>query len=237
MRTYIDGLLRANPYPGRGIVLGLGGGGRSILIYFIMGRSTNSRNRVFERTADGIRTKARDPGQMADPSLVIYNPVRVFGGHTIVTNGDQTDTIRERLGDGGDFRGALLTREFEPDPPIYTPRISGLVSPGGGYSLSILKTMDGDPACCCRYFFEYPAPIPGCGHFISTYKTDGDPPPSFVGEPAPVYIPEDGGLEVFAGAVWDALDGANKVSLYARETDIATGESHDLIINANTGSV
>jgi len=238
MKNSIDEMLRANAYPGRGIILGLSGdGSRCVLMYFIMGRSVNSRNRVFEKTNDGIRTKAHDPAKMADPSLVIYNPVRSFDGRTIVTNGDQTDTIYESLTSGRDFRSALLTREFEPDPPIFTPRISGLVEPDGNYSLSILKTAGGDPAYCCRYFFEYSAPVPGSGRFISTYKSDGNPPPSFDGEPIPVGIDVDNGLEHFAQLVWNALNEENKVSLYARETVIGTGEIFDIIINKNLETI
>ena len=230
----IDTLLRGNPYPGRGIILGRSeDGAQAVLVYFIMGRSENSRNRVFERTDDGIRTKAFDPAKMSDPSLVIYHPVRVIEGRTIVSNGDQTDTIFGHLAGGQDFRSALLTREFEPDPPIYTPRISGLISRDGSYKLSILKSAEGNPDCCCRFFFEYSAPVPGIGHFISTYESDGAPPPSFTGEPVPVGIEAADGLEQFAGTVWDSLNDDNKVSLYAREVFIATGESRDVIINKN----
>ena len=234
MKADIEKLLQVNSYPGRGIVLGLSGDSkRSILMYFIMGRSANSRNRVFENTSDGIRTKAYDPALMTDPSLVIYHPIRVYDGRVIVTNGDQTDTIREHLVNGGNFRNALLTREFEPDAPNYTPRISGLIEPDGSYALSILKTADGDPSCCCRYFFEYPAPISGLGHFISTYESDGDPLPSFRGEPVPVNIVTADGIKAFALSVWDSLNQDNKVSLYARETVISTGESFDVIYNKN----
>jgi len=234
MKADLGALLRANPYPGRGIMLGLSGDGeRSILIYFIMGRSANSRNRVFEKTSDGIRTKAYDPALMTDPSLVIYHPVRGYGGRVIVTNGDQTDTIRDHLANGGGFRGALLTRVFEPDAPNFTPRISGLVEKNGAYALAILKTADGDPACCCRFFYEYPAAIPGLGHFLSTYRTDGSPLPSFEGEPVPVHVPGTGGIGGIASSVWGSLNEENRVSLYARETSIATGESFDVIINKN----
>jgi len=199
-----------------------------------MGRSANSRNRVFEKTGDGIRTAAHDPGKMADPSLVIYHPVRFLDERSIVTNGDQTETICEHLSSGpGGFHSALLTREFEPDPPIFTPRISGLMEQNGTYQMSVLKTADGDPACCCRYFFEYSTPIPGRGHFISTYKSDGDPPPSFEGEPIAVDITVDDGLEHFAMSIWDALNEKNKVSLYAREMVIKNGETFDIIINKN----
>ena len=232
MRYNVDELLRDNPYPGRGIIIGASEDGcRAVMLYFIMGRSVNSRNRVFERTRDGIRTKAFDAALLTDPSLVIYHPVRAYGGMTIVTNGDQTDTICDHLLNGKDFHEALLTREFEPDAPIYTPRISGIIEQNGCYSLSILKTADGSPACALRCFYEYSSPIPGLGHFISVYKTDGSPPPSFEGDPVPVNIRVGDGLESFARSVWEALNTENKVSLYARETDVATGASNDLIIN------
>ena len=234
MRADITGLLHKNSYPGRGIIIGLSEDGRrSVLIYFIMGRSENSRNRVFEKTDDGIRTKAFDPEKMTDPSLVIYHPVRVFEGQTIVTNGDQTDTLREYLANGLDYRSALLTREYEPDAPNYTPRISGIIAPDGSYRLSILKSTDGDPACCCRYFYEYSSALPGLGHFISTYIADGNPLPPFAGEPIPVSIRVADGLDVFARRIWSALDDGNKVSLYARETVISDGESSEIIINKN----
>jgi len=232
MSRNIIELLSANPYPGRGIIIGCSeDGGRSVVVYFIMGRSVNSRNRVFERTNDGIRTAAHDPAKLSDPSLVIYHPVREYAGRLIVTNGDQTDTIVDHLKNGLDFRAALLTREFEPDAPNYTPRISGILEQNGGYSLSILKTVSGNPDNCQRNFFEYSNAIPGLGHFISTYETDGDPLPSFVGEPIPVCVADSSGLEVFAGEVWSNLNDANKVSLYARECDFTTGEVKDIIIN------
>ena len=227
-------LLSANPYPGRGIMIGRSVDGKcSVLLYFIMGRSDNSRNRVFERTEDGIKTKAFDPAKMTDPSRVIYHPIRVFNGRTIVTNGDQTDTIRGCIESGTDFRAALRKRKYEPDAPNYTPRISGIIERDGSYSLSILKTAGGDPACCCRYFFEYPAAIPGLGHYISTYITDGNPLPSFEGEPVAVKLASDDDISAFANRVWEALDSANKVSVYARETNIMTGEFSDAIINKN----
>ena len=231
----IDELLNANTYPGRGLILGSSeDGDNSLLVYFIMGRSINSRNRVFEKTSDGIRTKAHDPALMTDPSLVIYHPVRILDGRIIVTNGDQTDTIREYLLKGGSFHEALLTREYEPDPPNYTPRISGMFEQNGSYRISILKTADGTPACCLRCFYEYSAPIPGMGHFISTYKTDGDPLPPFEGDPIPIEITVAGGLESFAGTIWDALNEENKVSLYARKTNLTTGEAIDIMFNKNT---
>ena len=235
MPNNLNDLLRDNPYPGRGIMLGMSeDGARSVAVYFIMGRSENSRNRVFERTDDGIRTKAFDPDKLTDPSLVIYHPVRVSDGRTIVTNGTQTDTIRDYLISGKDFRDALYEWEFEPDLPIYTPRVSGIIERDGNYRLSILKSAEGDPACCIRAFFEYSSAIPGIGHFISTYQTDGNPPPSFAGEPVAVKI--SGDLQRFAHGVWDALNNDNKLSLYVRETVIATGESSDIIINKNGAS-
>jgi len=234
MRANIGKLLGLNPYPGRGIILGRSeDGDRAILMYFIMGRSFNSRNRIFEKTNDGIRTKAHDPAKMTDPSLVIYNPIRILNGRTIVTNGDQTDTIRDSLASGHDFRSALLTREFEPDAPNYTPRISGLLEPDGSYCLSILKTANGDPSGCFRFLYEYANPLPGLGHFISTYKTDGDPLPPFEGEPIPISISVKDGLESFTNTVWNALNSENRVSLYAMEIKIPTGEAIDVIINGN----
>jgi len=230
MPQRLEELLRKNSYPGRGIVIGMSeDGSRSVILYFIMGRSENSRNRFFERTPDGIRTKAHDPKKLTDPSLVIYNPVRVLDGRTIVTNGDQTDTIHDYLVNGQDFRDALLTREFEPDEPNYTPRISGLVELDGSYRLSILKRVAGKPALCERLFYEYPNPIPGEGHFISTYKGDGTPLPSFKGEPITIKIPN--GLEPFVDSVWDALNSDNKISLYAREAVIETGKLYAITIN------
>jgi len=221
-------ILCGNSYPGRGILIGCSHDGkRSLIVYFIMGRSENSRNRVFERTSDGIRTAAFNSTKLTDPSLIIYHPVRVQEARTIVTNGDQTDTIADNL----NFNVALRTREFEPDPPNYTPRISGILEQNGAYALSILKTMNGDPEFCQRNFYEFSGLQRGIGHFISTYKTDGDPLPSFEGEPIAVDIADSAGLEAFAYEIWNALDGDNKVSLYAREQHLETGESNDLIIN------
>ena len=190
-------LLSSNPYPGRGIVVG-----HDRVYYFIMGRSANSRNRVFTLTEDGIQTQAYDPSKLEDPSLIIYHPVRTMGDKLIVTNGDQTDTIR----DAGCFRRALMGREFEPDAPNYTPRISALLRPDGSFELSILKRgLDGR---CLRQFFSYEGCDPGRGYFISTYQGPGDPLPSFAGEPVPVTVPEP-------EQVWAALNGDNKVALYA----------------------
>ena len=224
-------LLRGNPYPGRGIVLGRSpDGNKAVIAYFIMGRSENSRNRVFVETPDGIRTQAHDPSKMTDPSLIIYAPVRVFGSATVVTNGDQTDTIREGLAAGRSFAEALRTRTFEPDKPNYTPRISGLVDKDGGYTLSILKSADGNPASCRRYFFEYGDPLAGQGHYIHTYMGDGDPLPSFEGEPEQVAIPCDT-PEALADLVWDSLNADNKVSLFVRYIDLATGTWESVIKN------
>ena len=205
--------LAARPYPGRGIMLGATPSGRSAIAYFIMGRSENSRNRVFEKTPDGIRTRAYDESRMTDPSLIIYNPVRRVGRGTVVTNGDQTDTIRDYILEGKTFASALRTREFEPDAPNYTPRISGLLSPDGGFKLSILKAGSRSGSPCFRYFYEYEAATPGAGRFISTYEGFGDPLPSFSGEPVEVEVPGLGAKEL-ASKLWAALNYHNKVSLY-----------------------
>ena len=230
----ITKLLGKNPYPGRGIIIGCSEDGkRSVIVYFIMGRSENSRNRIFEKTEDGIRTAAFDISKMTNPELIIYHPVRKSGGCIIVTNGDQTDTVLEHLNKGSGFHDALRTREFEPDAPNYTPRISGLLKQDGCYILSILKTASGNTNHCQRNFFEYPA-VPGFGHFISTYDTDGDPLPSFTGEPIPVKITGSGGLDAYASGIWKSLSEANKVSIYALERDISTGDIKELIFNKHT---
>lgn len=224
-------LLRSNPYPGRGIVLGSSPDGeKSVIAYFIMGRSENSRNRVFVETPDGIRTQAFAPSKMTDPSLIIYAPVRVFGTSTIVTNGDQTDTIRDFLEKGLPFEQALRTREFEPDGPNWTPRISGLLSPDGSYKLSILKAADEEGTGCLRQTFEYPGQA-GLGHFIHTYKCDGNPIPSYEGEPTPVEI--QGGIDQFTAALWENLNQDNKVSLFVRFIDLSTGKQDTRIVNKN----
>jgi len=228
----LEELLYANPYPGRGILVGRSEDGlRSIIMYFIMGRSENSRNRVFERTIDGIRTTPCDPEKVKNPELIIYHPIRMVDEQVIITNGDQTDTIANHLKEGYSFHEALHTREFEPDAPNYTPRISALVQPCGSYVISILKTLAGNPNHCQRSFFEYSSAIPGVGHFISTYETDGNPLPSFSGEPIAVQINDSGGLEQFSLNIWNALNKENKVSLYTRETNYRTGEVNDLIAN------
>ena len=224
-------LLRGNPYPGRGIVLGSSPDGeKSVVAYFIMGRSENSRNRVFVETPDGIRTQAFDPSKMTDPSLIIYAPVRVFGTSTIVTNGDQTDTIRDFLEKGLPFEQALRTREFEPDGPNYTPRISGLLHKDGSYALSILKSNDGDPSCCCRYFFGYDHPKAGEGRFIHTYQENLDPLPSFEGEPRKVAITAPD-AKTLANELWASLNEDNKVSLFVQYVDLASGERDTVILN------
>ena len=227
--------LSGNPYPGRGIMLGCSADGRrAVIAYFIMGRSENSRNRVFEITEDGIRTKAFDESRMTDPSLIIYHPVRVVDGTTIVTNGDQTDTVADAFRSGGSWVRALRTREFEPDGPNYTPRISGMVRPDGSYRLAILKSADGNPACCRRFFYEYDAPIAGQGHFISTYQTDGDPLPSFEGEPRTVELGDETAAAL-ADRLWNSLNADNKVSLFVRTIDLTTGQTDTAIKNKHQG--
>ena len=224
-------LLEGNPYPGRGIVLGRSADNRfAVAAYFIMGRSENSRNRIFVPTEDGIRTQAHDPSRMTDSSLIIYHPVRRAGRGLVVTNGDQTDTVRDYLLEGKTFAQALHTREFEPDAPNYTPRVSGLLSPDGSFQLSILKSADGDPGCCCRYFYHYDRPLPGEGRFIHTYMGDGDPLPSFQGEPERVIL-DAPGAEELADRMWAALNGENKVSLFVRYAALADGTCQDVIHN------
>ena len=224
--------LNTNTYPGRGIVLGKSKDGKkAVIAYFIMGRSANSRNRIFEENdRGGIRTKAFDESKMEDPSLIIYNPVLKIDGKTIVTNGDQTDTIYDHMKEGFCYHHALVTREFEPDAPNYTPRISGIVKPNGDYNLSILKSNLGMPECV-RYFFEYPA-HPGMGHFIHTYEHDGDPIPSFEGEPTPVEI-DGSDIDDFTSTVWDNLNEDNKVSLFTRFINLENGEEETRIVNKN----
>ena len=223
--------LAGNAYPGRGIVIGKSADGvHAVIAYFIMGRSVNSRNRVFVEQGDGIRTEAFDPAKLSDPSLVIYAPVRVLANKTIVTNGDQTDTVFTYLKAGKSFKKALKTRKFEPDAPNYTPRISGVVKPNGDYNLSILKSNMGRGDSCLRYFFEYAA-VPGLGHLIHTYKGDGDPIPSFEGEPKPVKI--EGDIDTFTNDLWTNLNEDNKVSLFTRFINLKTGKIETRIVNKN----
>ena len=220
--------LSENEYPGRGILLGHNGSA-AVIAYFIMGRSENSRNRIFERTDDGIRTRAFDEKKCTDPSLIIYSPVRRFGGAVIVTNGDQTDTVREYLERGQTWEQALRSREFEPDGPNWTPRISGLLSPDGSYKMSILKASDPKGTGCNRYTYDYD-PIPGLGHFLHTYVCNGNPViPTFQGEPERVAIPQD--MESFVEMLWNNLNEDNKISLFVRYTDLATGEYRQKVIN------
>lgn len=227
--------LRGNAYPGRGIILGCSAdGSKAVSAYFIMGRSENSRNRIFVEDGEGIRTQAFDPSKLTDPSLIIYAPVRVLGNKTIVTNGDQTDTIYELMDKQQTFEQALRTREFEPDAPNYTPRISGIMHVEGGsynFALSILKSDNGDPSSCLRYTFAYHAPAPGQGRFIHTYQGDGNPLPSFEGEPKLVTVPND--IDDFTNILWDSLNEDNKVSLFVRFIDIKTGSYETRIVNKN----
>ena len=223
--------LRGNAYPGRGIVIGKSqDGGCAVVAYYIMGRSVHSRNRVFAEEPDGIRTEAADPAKMEDPSLIIYHPVRQIGRGLIVTNGDQTDTIRDFLEKGLPFEQALRTREFEPDGPNWTPRISGLLSPDGSYKLSILKAADEAGTACLRQTFEYPGQA-GLGHFLHTYQCDGSPIPSFEGEPTPVTI--EGDIDAFTSSLWESLNQDNKVSLFVRYIDLASGQAQTRIVNKN----
>lgn len=227
--------LQGNSYPGRGIVIGkTPDGTKAVCAYFIMGRSENSRNRVFVEDGEGIRTQAFDPSKLSDPSLIIYAPVRVLGNKTIVTNGDQTDTVYDLMDKQMTFEQALRTREFEPDGPNYTPRISGIMHIEDGtynYAMSILKSNNGNPAACNRYTFAYENPVAGEGHFIHTYMSDGNPLPSFEGEPKLVAMEND--MDVFTEHVWNSLNSDNKVSLFVRYIDIATGSYETRIVNKN----
>ena len=239
--------LGATTYPGRGIVIGrTPDGSKAVNAYFIMGRSENSRNRVFVTEGEGIRTEAFDPAKLEDPSLIIYAPVRVLDGNIIVTNGDQTDTIYDGLAEGKTFEESLRTREFEPDGPNYTPRISGWMKFGRSaagasdtgaasaysYEMSILKSDNGDPSQCNRYTFSYDNPKAGEGHFIHTYMGDGNPLPSYEGEPTPVEIP-DMDIDAFTELVWNAIDPDNKVSLFTRFVDLTSGAVETRIVNKN----
>lgn len=227
--------LKNNEYPGRGIVIGRSKDGKyAVTAYFIMGRSGNSRNRVFVEEGEGIRTEAFDLSKLEDPSLVIYAPVRVLGNQTIVTNGDQTDTIYDGLASGKTLEQSLRCREFEPDGPNFTPRISGVMHVGDGaydFAMSILKSDDGDASCCDRYTFTYDNPAAGEGRFLHTYMHDGNPLPSFQGEPKKVEIAGD--IDSFTRLVWDSLNEDNKVSLFVRYIEIATGKYETRIVNKN----
>ena len=234
----IEDLLKSNSYPGRGIIVGKSADGKSAMIaYFIMGRSANSRNRIFERFEGGMRTKAFDESKLVDPSLIIYNPFLECGKSDVVTNGDQTDTvvnyIKENGDDGYAFEKSLHTREFEPDHPNYTPRISAILNYLDGdfkYKMSILKSIDGNPEVCNRYFYSY-SPLAGFGHFIHTYECDGNPIPSFYGEPERVILPNT--ASELADIVWENLNEDNKVSLFVRVVDLQSGKADEMIINKN----
>ena len=227
--------LNSNTYPGRGIVIGkTKDGKKAVTAYFIMGRSNNSRNRVFVEDGEGIRTQAFDSSKLEDPSLIIYAPVKVLGNKTIITNGDQTDTIYEGMDKQLTFEQSLRTREFEPDAPNYTPRISGIMHIENNkynYAMSILKSNNGNPNSCNRYTFAYENPIEGQGHFIHTYMHDGEVLPSFEGEPKLVEL--DGDIDEFTNMIWSNLNEDNKVSLFVRFIDIKSGEYETRIINKN----
>lgn len=227
--------LENNAYPGRGIIIGRSkAGSKAVTAYFIMGRSENSRNRIFVEEGEGIATQAFDPSKLTDPSLIIYAPVRVLGNKTIITNGDQTDTIYEGMDKQMTFEQSLRSREFEPDAPNYTPRISGIMHLGDGsynYAMSILKSSQGDPGSCQRFTFAYENPLPGEGHFIHTYLCDGNPLPSFEGEPKLICVPDS--IEDFTELLWSSLDTENKVSLFVRYIDIKTGNYESKIVNKN----
>lgn len=232
----IEAELQSNSYPGRGILVGKSLDGKNAVIaYFIMGRSENSRNRIFVEDGDGIRTQAFDESKLEDPSLIIYAPVRVLGNKTIVTNGDQTDTIYELMNNQITFEQALRTREFEPDAPNYTPRISSVVKLGDNdfnFAISILKSAGGNPDSCQRYTFSYTSPLKGEGRFIHTYMGDGSPLPSFEGEPKLVELGNDD-INTFADKLWNALNEDNKVSLFVRYIELESGKTSSVIINKN----
>ena len=234
-KANIATLLNTNAYPGRGIIIGRSRDGKSaVTAYFIMGRSANSRNRVFVTEGEGIRTQAFDPSKLEDPSLIIYAPVRVLGNTTIVTNGDQTDTVYDGMKEGKTFEESLRCRKYEPDGPNFTPRISGIMNIENGsydYAMSILKSDNGDPDCCNRYTFTYDNPKAGEGRFIHTYMQDGNPLPSFEGEPE--WIDIEGDIDEFTSMLWDNLNEENKVSLFVRFINIATKETETRIINKN----
>ncbi len=225
--------LSANPYPGRGIVIGRSAdGSKAVTAYFIMGRSSNSRNRVFVKQGEGIRTQAFDPSKVEDPSLIIYAPVRVLGRYTIVTNGDQTDTVYDGIAAGKTFEQSLRSREFEPDGPNYTPRISGILDIHDGtfsYAMSVLKSANGNPQACDRYTYTYENPVAGEGRFLHTYRENINPLPSFEGEPKRVEIPDD--IDAFTDMLWTNLNEENKISLFVRFIDIETCTYQTRILN------
>lgn len=231
----LENELKTNAYPGRGIVIGKSPDGtKAVTAYFIMGRSSNSRNRVFVEDGEGIRTQAFDPSKLEDPSLIIYAPVRVLGNKTIVTNGDQTDTIYEGMDRQLTFEQSLRSREFEPDGPNYTPRISGIMHIDDSkfnYAMSILKSNNGNSEACNRYTFAYENPVAGEGHFIHTYMHDGNPLPSFEGEPKLIATADD--IDAYTEMIWNSLNEENKVSLFVRFIDIATGKYETRIVNKN----
>lgn len=228
--TDMQSLLRANPYPGRGIALGITPEGkRLVVVYFIMGRSENSRNRVFIMEGENLRIQPHDPAGVSDPSLIIYRPIRRVDNRLIVTNGDQTDTIYRALRAGGSFESALRTRSFEPDAPNWTPRISALADcDSGSFRMSILKAQDAEGERCLRFFFEYP-PLPGRGYFLHTYRGDGPALSSFAGEPLGIPIPED--IPSFAQALWDSLDADNRVALYVTAMPLGSGAGQSHVFN------
>jgi len=234
-KSELSQLLSENAYPGRGIAIGLTPNGRKlVVVYFIMGRSENSRNRIFVADENHLRTKAFDDSKLTDPSLIIYYPVRQFDNTLIVTNGDQTDTINNFIQATKTFEDALQTREFEPDPPNYTPRISGIAEFANGsisYKLSILKTLNNNPTTNLRFFYQYDIPEAGTGHFIHTYQSDGTPLPSFEGEPKCIAVP--GSIDAFTTDIWDALNKENKVSLFVRFVDIQDGTEETRIMNVH----
>ena len=227
-------LLASNPYPGRGIIVGKSADGKqAVIAYFIMGRSANSRNRVFTVRDGAVFTEPHDFSKVEDPSLIIYAAIRSFENKLIVTNGDQTDTIYDYISRGRSMREGLATREFEPDAPNLTPRISGMLTFGEGdftYEMSILKSADPEGSACNRYYYEY-SPISGLGHFIHTYVTDGNPIPTFQGEPERVAIPSD--IDAFVADIWENLNDDNKISLYVRYTDLENGTATERLINKN----
>lgn len=228
--------LQGNSYPGRGIILGRSEDGKhAVAAYFIMGRSENSRNRIFVQDGDGLKTQAFDESKCTDPSLIIYSPVRVLGNKTIVTNGDQTDTIYDAIDHQFTFEQGLRTRKFEPDAPNYTPRISGIIrceKAGFNYALSILKSAEGNPDSCQRFTYTYENPLAGQGHFIHTYVGDGNPLPSYTGEPKLVSIPND--IDEFTNLLWENLNADNKISLFVRYIDPADNSTETRIVNRYT---